>query len=77
MTTKSNLQTFLEERDGNWVLRLASCERLVEFAIAVTDDPTTVQEEYNKLTHDVFNELYGAALKDSRPPVPAQATKAA
>jgi hypothetical protein len=77
---KTKLQTFLDDRDDNWPIHLATWEQLEAFAIAVSDDHSKVGEAYDKLTTDVFLELRAEAAADLRPPAPpsaAQPTKAA
>jgi hypothetical protein len=73
----TKLQAFLNDRDDNWPIHLATPCQLEAFAIAVTDDESAVKEAFAKLTIDVFNEMAAEAAKDFRPaPAPA-ATKVA
>jgi hypothetical protein len=70
---KGKLQTFLDDRDDNWPIHLASPQQLEAFAIAVTDDNDAVQAAFDRLTTEVFNELFTEAHRDIRPPVPQPA----
>jgi hypothetical protein len=62
MTKK--LEEFLDERDGNWVIHLASWMQLEQFAIEVTDDHSAITDEYEKLKAIVLNELRTVAALD-------------